>query len=147
MKKIAQPLTVSGLLKKRGEITRFLTRLDSERHSVLESLARLDATLDLFISPHIDLGRYKPPELVNQAEFKSFIVALFRQAGRPISLTEAGEAWLIHRGLERNRINLGRARCRMHRYFMRFAEYGILEMVKDRTPLVMWEMVNEFPHD
>lgn len=143
MKKIDSPHTISGLSGRRKELLSFLSRLDNERGSIIESLAGVDAALELFITPEIDLNRYSAPDPGSLTEFRAFVAEVLRTAGKAVSISYIAERWLIHRGLPYNRQTVYRAHARVGAYLNKLEAAGYAEMVGTQGNALLWESVND----
>lgn len=96
-------LTISGLLRKRGELTSEVEALRAQLGVKLAALDSVDATIRVF-KPDIDIADMPerpapPPNAAFRGEVQRFLLHTLRVAGAPMTTSQLGEAIMQARRL------------------------------------------------
>lgn len=96
-------LALSGLLRKRGELTSEVEALRAQLGDKLAALDHVDATIRVF-KPDIDLVDLPerpapPPNAAFRGEVQRFLLHTLRVTGEPLTTTQLAEAVMVSRRL------------------------------------------------
>lgn len=97
-----RPLTVSGLLDKRQELTKLRDQLASELEAVAFDLDHLDAVIRLFDPEQVPVvrRRYMAATAARGGEMARFVLSSLRTANSPLTAREIGLRWAKDNGLD-----------------------------------------------
>lgn len=99
-------LTLSGLLRKRGEMARDVTALHAQLSVLLSGLDHLDAAIRIF-NPSIDAGDMPerpavPASVAFRGEFQRSLLDTLRAAGEPMTTFDLARAVMAARHLNQD---------------------------------------------
>jgi hypothetical protein len=97
-----RPLTVSGLLDKRAELTKLRDQLAGELEAVTFDLDHLDAVIRLFDPEQVPIvrKRYLAQHSARGGEMARFVLSTLRTANSPLTAREIGLAWAKDNGVD-----------------------------------------------
>lgn len=97
-----RPLTVSGLLDKRAELTKLRDHLAGELEAVTFDIDHLDAVIRLFDPDQVPVARkrYMAATAARGGEMARFVLSSLRTAGKPLTAREIGLMWATDNGVE-----------------------------------------------
>lgn len=104
----------AGIAKKRRELLTLRAELESQIKAIDKSIALLGQAIMVFdpaTKLHLDAHGLKPKRFQHS---RRFVLDIMREAGKPLTVGEIGEAWMRHERMEINvatrRVIVGRVR-------------------------------------